>query len=115
MATSIRDTCDSYWYKSDIQQIGDAIMSMDDQYREMKVFKDALIDFNARLKASVQDLQKNHDHISPHWQDEMRRHYDAQWLPLHDVMSHYIHNESRDYVEFLHIKIHALERYMYGG
>lgn len=84
-------------------------MSLDYLYQEMKMFRDALVDFNILLKAHMQDLQSNHDRVSPLWQDEMRREYDAQLLPLQDMMSHYIKVESRGYVEFLSMKIHELE------
>ncbi|MBX2998823.1 MAG: hypothetical protein KF893_09965 [Caldilineaceae bacterium] len=88
--------------------------NMDEQYAQMRIFRDGLIGFNERLKASMHDLQARHDHISPHWQDEMRKEYDSQWEPLQDVMKRYIGHESRSYVEFLSIKLHALERYLRG-
>lgn len=90
-------------------------MSMDDQYREMVNFRKALTEFNMRLGASMRDLQERHDNVSPHWQDEMRRHYDAQWKPLHETMSFYVAVEGRSYVEFLSVKLNALERYLCGG
>ncbi|MBA3531143.1 MAG: hypothetical protein H0T73_04390 [Ardenticatenales bacterium] len=89
--------------------------NMDDQYREMGYFREALINFNTRLKSSMQEMEQHHEAVSPHWQDEMRRHYDAQWQPLHDVMGNYIMREGPNYVEFLSIKLYALERYLRGG
>lgn len=90
-------------------------MSMDDQYREMVNFRQSLIEFNMRLKDSMRDLQERHDYVSPHWQDEMRRHYDAQWTPLRETINHYNAVEGRSYVDFLSIKLNALERYLRGG
>ena len=90
-------------------------MSMDDQHREMINFRQSLIEFNELLKRSMSELQVQHERVSPLWQDEMRRHYDAQWEPLHSTMQHYVAMEGPSYVEFLSIKLHALESYLYGN
>ena len=90
-------------------------MSMDDQYREMINFRQSLIDFNERLKASMRSLEAQHEYVSPLWDDEMRRHYDAQWEPLRTTMKYYIEMEGRDYVEFLSMKLYKLEKYLYGN
>ncbi len=90
-------------------------MSMDDQYREMVSFTKALVAFNERMKASMRDLEARHDAVSPHWQDEMRKTYDQHWEPLDEMMKNYLRNEGPRYVEFLHIKMHVLERYLRGG
>jgi hypothetical protein len=78
-------------------------------------FRKELIDFNMRLRSSLHDLTRAHEHVSPHWQDEMRRHYDAQWEPLREMLQHYDQHEGRDYVEFLSHKMHKLEGYLFGG
>ncbi len=92
-----------------------SLYSMDEQYQEMTNFLRALVGFNQRLEASMRDLETRHDFVSPHWQDEMRRHYDMQWQPLHDVTKHYVASEGPSYVEFLSIKQYALWRYLNGG
>lgn len=89
-------------------------MSMDDQYQQMRIFITALSDFNEHLGASVSDLRRNHDNVSPLWQDTMRKEYDAVWGPFEEKMQHYLEVESPNYVEFLHIKLHALKRYLEG-
>lgn len=89
-------------------------MSMDDQYQQMKIFATTLSDFNEHLGASVNDLRRNHDNVSPLWQDQMRREYDAVWGPFEEMMRHYLERESPNYVEFLSIKLHALKRYLEG-
>ena len=90
-------------------------MSMDDQFVQMKAFHQALINFNEQLRASVSELEAQHEHVSPLWQDEMRREYDQVWSPFKETMRHYIAREGPSYVEFLSIKIHALGRYLHGG
>lgn len=90
-------------------------MSMDDQYREMRNFTASLMEFNEALKASVNDLTRNHEQVAPLWDDEMRRKYDATWGPFKEKMDYYVKSEAQNYVEFLHIKLHAIQRYLYGG
>jgi uncharacterized protein YukE len=90
-------------------------MSMDDTYVQMQKFEQNLSSFNQSLKASLDDLQAQHDHVSPMWQDEMRRHYDAVWGPFLETMKHYVASEGPGYVEFLNIKLYALGRYLRGG
>lgn len=90
-------------------------MSMDDQFEQMQYFRDALMRFNEQLRGSMTDLERQHENVSPHWQDEMRRQYDSQWQPLDSMMKHYLNVEAPSYVEFLSIKIHALGRYLRGG
>jgi hypothetical protein len=88
---------------------------MDEQFEQMRTFTHQLIEFNARLKASVRDLKEKHNQVSPLWQDEMRRYYDAVWEPFEETMDHYLAVEAPNYVEFLEIKLHALRGYLFGG
>jgi uncharacterized protein YukE len=88
---------------------------MDEQYEQMQVFQKALIAFNEHLHSSLAELQAQHDNISPHWQDEMRKYYDAIWGPFQETMKHYVVSEGPGYAEFLTIKLHAIRRYLQGG
>jgi uncharacterized protein YukE len=90
-------------------------MSMDETYTQMRRFERTLRDFNESLKSSIKELEAQHDHVSPHWQDEMRKQYDAVWGPFKETMKHYVMSEGPGYVEFLNIKLHALRRYLQGG
>jgi len=90
-------------------------MSMDEQYEQMRRFAQALDKFNEQLSATARELQAKHDYVSPFWQDEMRRAYDAEWLPLSERMNLYNAVEGRQYMEFLTVKIRLLERYLRGG
>jgi hypothetical protein len=89
-------------------------MSMDEQYAQMRLFYDALTQFNDHLKASMQALNFQHDQVSPYWQDEMRRMYDAHWNPLDQTMRSYLVREGPAYQEFLTRKLKYLERFLYG-
>jgi uncharacterized protein YukE len=88
---------------------------MDETFVEMQRFEQNLRVFNEKLQASLNELQEQHDQVSPHWQDEMRAEYDVIWLPFLETMNHYVASEGPAYVEFLKIKIHALRRYLRGG
>lgn len=89
-------------------------MSMDEQFAQMQNFERTLRAFNEHLTASMNELQTQHDNVSPYWQDEMRRNYDSVWGPFQETMKHYIASEGPGYIEFLNIKIKALWGYLYG-
>lgn len=89
-------------------------MSMDEQYVEMRRFKDELMRFNEHLNSTMRDLKAQHERVDPHWQDEMRRTYNAHWEPLDELMKSYLEREGPQYVEFLTYKIRAMEGYLYG-
>lgn len=89
-------------------------MSMDEQYAEMRRFRDALSRFNQHLIDSMQDLKAQHDYVNPHWRDEMRRTYDLHWEPLDQQMKQYLEREGPAYLDFLSRKIRSLEGYLYG-
>lgn len=89
-------------------------MSMDEQYAQMRRFKDELVNFNERLRASMQDLKGQHEAVNPYWRDEMRHTYDTHWEPLDEQMRNYLEREGPAYVDFLNNKIRALGAYLYG-
>ncbi len=90
-------------------------MSMDETYVQMQRFERELRAFNEHLKSSLNELETQHDHVSPHWQDEMRKQYDSVWGPFLETMKHYVNSEGPNYIEFLNIKLRALRRYLQGG
>lgn len=89
-------------------------MSMDEQYTEMRRFRDELSRFNTHLLESMRDLKMQHERVDPHWRDEMRRTYDTYWDPLDQLMQNYLEREGPRYTDFLGHKIKALEGYLYG-
>jgi uncharacterized protein YukE len=89
-------------------------MSMDEQYDEMRKFHAALTTFNEHLRASMSDLEEQHKQVSPHWQDAMRRTYDAHWQPLEQAMRQYLNRDGPVYLKFLERKISHIERYLFG-
>lgn len=89
-------------------------MSMDKQYEQMKQFHAALAAFNEHLSHSMRDLTKQHEEVSPLWQDEMRRMYDSHWKPLDHTMHRYLQKQGPAYLAFLQKKLRYMERYLYG-
>lgn len=87
-------------------------MSMNDTFREMQNFHRELVRFNENLRASMNDLQKNHDQVSPLWQDDMRKEYDAQWREFDEIMKNYLKWEAPAYSQFLSKKLQDLSRYL---
>jgi uncharacterized protein YukE len=92
--------------------MGELVMSMNDTFREMRNFHAELQRFNGQLQASMSDLQANHDRVSPIWQDDMRKDYDAQWQEFDEMMKRYLSREGPAYVQFLDQKLQALSRYL---
>ena len=90
-------------------------MSLDDTFREMKRFSDELTRFNDKLKSSQLDLDSKHETVSPLWQDEMRREYDAEWNYFREILKNYLSRESPRYELFLETKLKHLSQYLRGG
>lgn len=89
-------------------------MSMDEVNRRMSDFLKELERFNEIMKSSIQDVHSNHEKVNPHWQDEMRRQYDAQWREFDEFMKRYLSADSKKYEEFLRRKKRLLKQYLQG-
>jgi len=90
-------------------------MSMDDVLVVLDNFKQELEVFNDNLKLSFEELEKQHDHVAPLWQDEMQKEYDGKWQPLQEKMDQYLKAGGQGYVEGLIQKIEAAKRYLHGA
>lgn len=89
--------------------------SMDDVHREVLRFTEALEQFNERLDSQLKDLSACHDRVSPLWQDEMRRTYDATYAQLHETITRYSGIEGPEYTDFLNEKVMYAKRYLFDG
>ncbi|MBP0013399.1 MAG: hypothetical protein J7525_09825 [Roseofilum sp. SID3] len=78
----------------------------------MRIFYSELNRFNDNLRSSMNDLQKNHDRVSPLWQDDMRKEYDRQWQEFDEMMKNYLQREAPAYSQFLDQKLQDLARYL---
>ena len=90
-------------------------MSMDDVMLTMRAFEEQLELFNERLVQSMAEQQEHHATVSPLWQDEMRKKYDAKWLPLKEAMEHYKAVVGPADVEVLLTKLRHLRGYLHGS
>ncbi len=87
---------------------------MDEQYEQMQRFLKALEGFDVSLMTSFQELGVKHDAVSPLWQDEFRRNYDAQYAQFSENMQRYCYREAQKYESFLREKMIALAIYLRG-
>jgi hypothetical protein len=87
---------------------------IEETYYSMLNFRQLLIQFNDSLRSSVMDLEKQHDNVSPLWQDQWRKDYDMIWLPFQDTMQRYLSTGGPNYIEFLNFKSEAMRRYLFG-
>lgn len=85
---------------------------MDAQYEALKRFRQDLIDFDDRLRASVAELEDCLEQVSPLWQDEMRRSFDQLWAPFRTDILHFARSEGPGYVEFITLKMHQTAKYL---
>jgi len=90
-------------------------MSMDDQLAQMERFLHDLRGFNDQLASAARELAAAHDRVSPLWQDSFRREYDALYAPFAERLERYHTQEAPAFEAFLHEKIAALHRYLFGN
>ena len=89
-------------------------MSMNDVERCVDGFERQLDWFNDHLRATVKVLNDHHDQVNPLWQDDMRKEYDAQWLPLEEAMQHYENVVGPEYIVRLKDTLKDIRGYLYG-
>ncbi len=87
---------------------------MDEQYQQMQRFLKELEGFNVALTESLQELRVKHDAVSPLWQDQFRRQYDAQYAQFIENMERYCYREAQKYENFLSSKMTSLRNYLGG-
>jgi len=87
---------------------------MDEQFRQMLVFRNTLEHFNGLVRASLADLGRHNDMVSPVWQDEMRKEYETHYADLREQIQRYDAIQAPAYLDFLAEKLEALEKYLHG-
>jgi hypothetical protein len=88
---------------------------MDEQYQMMLQFSRMLEQFDVDLNQAILELGIKHDAVSPLWQDEFRREYDARHTAFEANMKRYCYHEALAYESFLHEKLNYLRRYLSGN
>lgn len=89
--------------------------SLDDVYEQMRVFARCLAEFNAEIRASADELSREHEALSALWTDEAAGRYHQAYEPLADAMQTYLRGDAPRFEQFLETKVAQLERYLYGG
>jgi hypothetical protein len=90
-------------------------MSMDDVYIRAQELSSGLAEFNDDLRAKMDEVDRSHAHVSPLWDDSMRRDYDRKWIPLQDEMKRYNQQIGPQYVNFLIDRLRHLKSYLHGS
>ncbi len=89
-------------------------MSMDNVYERACQLERELTQFNDRLRGAFDEVEHAHAHVSPLWDDAMRRDYDVKWKPLEETMQEYVQRVGPHYVEFLVERLRHLRAFLYG-
>lgn len=88
---------------------------MDDQFLQLKRFKQTLEEFNVRMSTSWKEVETAYEDLSPHWGGENRRQHEQLWLPVQEQIKNYLNRQSPSYTDFLNYKLQVLKRYLSGG
>ncbi len=89
-------------------------MSMDDVYTRAQELARGLEQFNDHLRATMAEVDRSHAHVSPMWDDAMRREYDLKWVPLEEEMKKYNQQVGPQYMDFLIQRLTHLNAYLHG-
>jgi hypothetical protein len=89
-------------------------MGMDEVRDRMRAFETELEAFQQTLRASMADVQKHSDAVSPLWQDAMRREYDTTWIPLQEAIEDYMRRIGPEQVETLLKKLRHIGAFLDG-
>lgn len=86
--------------------------SMDDVFERMQLFQKDLREFTDAFAATVGEMQRRHEDVSPLWQDKFRREYDQHWDILQREIDLFLKQRAIQYDEFLTSKLKALDSYL---
>jgi hypothetical protein len=87
---------------------------MDEVYHTLQQFHRNLETFNDNLRLAIDDLNKHHEKVNPHWHDDMRNEYDAKWLPLEEKIKQYVTADGINYTDILIHKVSIIQKYLHG-
>ena len=89
-------------------------MSMDDQYRQLELFKEALTHFHEHMQSSMRDLDERYRMLEPFWQDQMRVEHDDMWRKAIEIITIFLDFTGFKYIAFFAKKIMELAAYLWG-
>lgn len=81
----------------------------------MRVFQQALAEFNEEIRISAAALAQSHEDICGRWRDEAAARYRLVYEPLAHSLDDYLQSGAPRFERFLETKVRQLERYLHGA
>jgi len=85
---------------------------LDDTQRELRRFRDSLMDFDERLRASVRDLAEIESKMDRLWDDQFRRDFESRRADVTTEVKRYLDRDGAAYLKFLEGRIRHLGRFL---
>jgi predicted metal-dependent hydrolase len=89
--------------------------SLDDVFEQMRLFQQALAEFNEEVRVSAESLGKAHDEVSGLWRDAAAARYQQAYEPLAHSLDEYLRAGAPQFERFIETKVRQLERYLHGA
>ena len=88
--------------------------SLDEVFEQMRLFDQALREFNSELRASSTALSRAHEQTTSLWNDAAAVRYLQAYEPLHQSLDDYLNGAAPRFEQFLQAKVAQLEQYLNG-
>ena len=89
--------------------------SLDEVFEQMRLFDQALREFNAELRASSLALTRAHEQTASVWKDAAALRYLQVYEPLAQALDEYLRAAAPRFEQFLQAKVLQLEQYLNGA
>lgn len=89
--------------------------SLDDVFEQMRLFHQALREFDRELQQSATSLARAHEDLSGLWADAAADHYQQTYQPLAESLNTYLQTRAPRFERFLENKVRQLEQYLNGA
>lgn len=89
--------------------------SLDEVFERMRIFDQALREFNGALSASSSALTRAHEQTLSLWNDAAAVRYRQVYEPLAQSMDDYLKAAAPRFEHFLQAKLSQLEQYLNGA
>jgi len=89
--------------------------SLNDVFEQMRLFDQALREFNAELCASSSALTRAHEQTTSLWKDAAALRYQQVYEPLAQSLDEYLRAAAPRFEQFLQAKVSQLEQYLNGA
>ncbi|HEY4214689.1 MAG TPA: hypothetical protein VGM84_24645 [Steroidobacteraceae bacterium] len=88
--------------------------SLDEVHEQMRLFDQALREFNSELRASSITLSLAHEQTTSLWKDAAAVRYVQAYEPLRQSLDEYLKGAAPRFEQFLQAKVSQLEQYLNG-